>query len=354
MPAEAGGQLAPVDQQVDVGVRMQDREAERERRAGDVGTAQVQQPGERVGRRQHGGIDLRLDQRPCQPPALRGAGFAGKAQRMRDRRRDGRRRPVHPHRVHGVGADGDELRAGRLARGRKRARLVLAVQPRVVAEPRPGIEVAGQPTPPGLLDDVVEGVQGARNLLPRLQGVAAVDEQRRPGSQHHRGPGRAGEAGEPGQALRPQGHELGVVLIAERDDEAVESVPGELGAQGGEARLRGRGLERRPIAGGGGGDPLVQRGRHPRARPAPEQLRPAVSGEAGFRRRRDAGDEVGEGVVVDGERRRQRTKLLFVRLPTHDGIRSPRPRPPSNRAPAYPPKCLPAPVCGGGDRGLAV
>ena len=354
MPAHAGGQLAPVDQQIDGGVGMQDREAERERRAGDVGAAQVQQPGERVRRRHYRGIGLRLDQRPRQPPALVGAGFAGKAQRMRDSRRDGRRRPVRPHRVHGVGGDGNELRAGRPACGRKRARLVLAVQPRVVAEPRPGIEVAGKPTPPGLLDDMVEGVQRARNLLARLQGVAAVDEQGRPGPQHHRGPGRSGEAGEPGQALRPQGHELGVVLIAERDDEAVETAPGELGAHGGEARRRIRGLERRPIAGRGGGDPLVQGSGEPGARPAPEQLRPPLPGEAGFRRRRDAGDEVGEGVAVDGERHRQRAKLLFVRLPTHDKIRSPRPRPPSSRATAYPAKFLPAPVCGCADRGRAV
>ena len=70
----------------------------------------------------------------------------------------------------------------------------------------------------------------------RLHGVAAVDEQRRALGQHDRGAGRAGEAGEPGEALLARRQVFVLLAIGARHDETVEAAPLEFGAQCGEMR----------------------------------------------------------------------------------------------------------------------
>ena len=86
-------------------------------------------------------------------------------------------------------------------------------------------------------------VKGAVHLRRRLQGIAPVDEERRPLGQHDRHAGRAREAGEPGQALRAPRHVLALVLVAERHHEAVEPPPREFGSERREAVRRLRGVD---------------------------------------------------------------------------------------------------------------
>ena len=56
----------------------------------------------------------------------------------------------------------------------------------------------------------------------RLERVAPVDEQRRLLIEHHRRPGRSGEAREPGQALELGGEILVLVLVAMGNEKALE------------------------------------------------------------------------------------------------------------------------------------
>ena len=57
-----------------------------------------------------------------------------------------------------------------------------------------------------------------------LEGVAAVDEDRRFGRQHDRRAGRALEAGQPGKALGVGADIFAHMLVGQRHDEAVEPV----------------------------------------------------------------------------------------------------------------------------------
>ena len=60
------------------------------------------------------------------------------------------------------------------------------------------------------------------DLIADLQGVAAVDEDRRLVGQDHRGPGRAREAGRPAEPVVGLGQILVLVLVLVRDQEAVQ------------------------------------------------------------------------------------------------------------------------------------
>jgi hypothetical protein len=64
--------------------------------------------------------------------------------------------------------------------------------------------------------------QGRVHLRPRLQRIAAVDEERGVVVEHDRCARGAGEAGEPGKPFRWRGQELVLVLVAMRDQEALE------------------------------------------------------------------------------------------------------------------------------------
>ena len=88
-----------------------------------------------------------------------------------------------------------------------------------------------EPSVGRLLGDVPVLVEAAVHLRRRLQGVAAVDEERGPLGQHDRHAGGAREAGEPRQPLRAPRHVLALMLVAERHHEAIEAALGKLGPE---------------------------------------------------------------------------------------------------------------------------
>ncbi len=98
-----------------------------------------------------------------------------------------------------------------------------------------------------LVDQVTELEQLAVDLLRGLQRVAAVDEHRGALAQHDREPGRAGEAGEPGEALAARRHVFALMLVGARHDEAVDTAARQLSAQ---ARKPLRARQEREIGAG--------------------------------------------------------------------------------------------------------
>ena len=243
MSRDFGQELAAIHEPVDIALAMNDGEGMGEGAVGDVGAPHVEQPGDRIGRAQHRGGGTLL----CEPggdclPLL--ASFdAREAHRVGADGAKRRRRLVVPHRVDGIVLARDEARANGLARRRQPVAAVRAVQPGVVAERGIRRKVATQPRVGGLVGDVAMLVKGAVHLRRRLQGIAPVDEERRPLGQHDRHAGRAREAGEPGQALRAPRHVLALVLVAERHHEAVEPPPRELSPERREAVRYLRGVD---------------------------------------------------------------------------------------------------------------
>ena len=221
-------------------VAVQQREAQRERRARHVAAAHVQQPGDRIGRgdQRHVGA-LGLDD-AGDARALGFAALAGELVGMRQHRRQRRRRPVGPHRVDGIGIDRHEFAAGALAGARKALVAVDCLQPGIEAELAALGQVLGDPRFRRLLGDLVrhEGVDV--DLGAHGKRIAAVDEDRRAVGQHDGEAGRAAEAGEPGQPLRAARHILALMLVGARHDEAVEAAALELGAQRRQTRCRRR------------------------------------------------------------------------------------------------------------------
>ena len=86
---------------------------------------------------------------------------------------------------------------------------------------------------------MLDGENRAVDFFAHLHLITAVDEQHGAVGQHDRDPGRAGEAGEPGQPLVVGRHVFVLVAIGARHDEAVEASPLELGAQRRDARCAG-------------------------------------------------------------------------------------------------------------------
>ena len=81
--------------------------------------------------------------------------------------------------------------------------------------------------------------QGGVDLIAHLQQIASVDEDHRAVAEHDRGAGRAGETGEPGEALVGRRHVFVLMAVGARNDEAVEPAALQLCAQGGEAARAG-------------------------------------------------------------------------------------------------------------------
>jgi hypothetical protein len=57
-----------------------------------------------------------------------------------------------------------------------------------------------------------------------LQGVAAIDEDRRAFAQHHSDTGGSAETGQPTQPLGPLRDVFALVFVGERDDKAIETL----------------------------------------------------------------------------------------------------------------------------------
>ena len=225
------GHLARIDEQRCAPRGLQDGEGECDRHVADVRAPHVEQPGDRIGRAENHRVDAAIVERLGDRRTLGGGIEAGEFRRVRDRRRDRRRRLIDPHRIDRVVVDRGEpaacLGAGRL----QPRRAVRRVQPGVVAERAIDREVGGNPVVRRLLRQVPGRESRRIDLVFDLEGVTPVDEDRRLVREHHREPGRAVEAGQPGEALRSWRDELALVLVGQRHHEAVEPQAPQLRAQ---------------------------------------------------------------------------------------------------------------------------
>ena len=249
--AQRGVGLGRVGEELDPGVGVEDGEGERHRRAGDVRAADVEEPGDRVGQRQHRRREVARDEaagelgalvgrgcgRRARPGAARsaaagGGGWSGQA---RSTRFATRTRPI----CRGPSAS---LSASISLRG---------VQPGVEAERgrRRAAPRASQSA--GLSSGMRRTSKAAASTWSAdLQPVAAVDEDRRRGRAVTSAmPGRAGEAGQPGQPLVARRHVLALVRVGARHQEGVDAGLGHRRAQRREPRRR------RSRAWCGGGSP---------------------------------------------------------------------------------------------------
>ncbi len=175
---------------------------------------------------------------------LVGGRFAGKLQVMRHHRAVGRRRAVAPDRIDRDWArsrPGWRRRWRTPWRGARRPRRCAARRHSRASGPR---EVRLDPRARRLVDEVLDGKQRAVDLVARLGGVAAVDEQRGAVGEDDRGAGRSGEAGEPGEALLAGGQIFVLKAVGMGHDEAVEPAPRQLRAQRRDARRRLRRFRR--------------------------------------------------------------------------------------------------------------
>ena len=230
----SGPIFSDADEQVGGAVGVDQRIGERDRRVGDVGTADVERPGDGIERGQNRRVGVMLDQPVADLGALLGRRLARILVRLDDKMRFRGFGPVAPDFVDRVALDGDEHGA---AAGKRFLRLlhpVAGVQPGVVADAR------------ALGRMFLEPLRGARlghrliaplavDLAAHLQRVASVDEDRRLLGKHHRRAGRALEAGQPSEALGVAPDIFAHMLVGERDDEPVELLGLELLAEGLEA-----------------------------------------------------------------------------------------------------------------------
>ena len=131
----------------------------------------------------------------------------------------------------GLRSSGASAAAGALGRGAEALDLARRVQPRIVAERSAARQIGGDPFAGRLLGDMAALVERAIDLRLGLERVAAIDEDRRPLRQHDGEPRRAGEAGEPGEALAARRHVFALMLVGARHEEALHAAPREFRAQ---------------------------------------------------------------------------------------------------------------------------
>ena len=121
MAVEAGDELAAVDEEIDAAVVAQDREGQRQRRVRHVAAADVEEPGDQFGRRQHRRRGPFLGERAAEAGALRLGALAGEALGVRHDRRERRRRLPGQTRSIGLSATGAGCAPAFSAAARKRS-----------------------------------------------------------------------------------------------------------------------------------------------------------------------------------------------------------------------------------------
>ena len=233
--------LRRVGEEIDPRVGVEDGEGERHRGAGDVRAADVEQPGDGIGQRQHRRGEIPLHEAAGDLAALvgglapgerhrhaaRSARRAAAAGRARPRRRGSPPAPARPA-------------AGRAPPPAPRSPRAVCSQGSKPSRPPPGSASASQSA--GLSCGMRAHLEAVGVHLPlHLQPVAPVDEDRRPVGGDDREPGRAGEARQPRQPLVARRHVLALVRVRARHQEGVHP------------RLRHRGPERRQARGAGVG-----------------------------------------------------------------------------------------------------
>ena len=174
----AGHHLARVEEQLDRAVRVQEREAQEQRVEGHVAAARVEQPGDRIRRRDHRDLGARRGHRPTHAHALGVRRLAGIALVQLADGRDGRSRPRGPHPIDRIVVERDQLGAGLGTRGMVALDLGLNMQGGIVADAPTWAQLLAQPRGRRLLDQMVTLEQLRVELRLGLNGIAAVDEDR--------------------------------------------------------------------------------------------------------------------------------------------------------------------------------
>ncbi len=233
--ARAVRKLAAVDEYGRPAVLRHQRIGERQRRVRDVGAADVERPRHRVRVGHHQRVGAQFDDLVANARELRRFSFAGIFQLVHRDLAERRGRALLPDGIDGVALDRDQLRAGLGAGGLQPLHCRRSVQPRVESEAVAGLQLLRQPGLRRRLDQRRHRPCGCIDLLGRLQGVAAVDEQHRAVFQHGGEAGRAGEAGQPGQPFVRRRDIFVLLGVGARYDEAGEIAPGQLLAQRGQA-----------------------------------------------------------------------------------------------------------------------
>ncbi len=208
----------------------------------DVGAADVEGPSDGVRVRHDERVGAQLRQFGANAGKLFAHVFAGEAHIVQGDRSERRRRAVRPDDVDQVRLDRDQLRAGGRAGFLQPLRGLYRVQPGIVAEPVVCREILLDPAMRRRLDQVLDRKQRGVRLLVRLQRVAPIDEEYCALHQHDADACRAGEAGEPGEALLARRHVFVLVAVGARHDEAGQAPPRELRAQRRHARCAGAAL----------------------------------------------------------------------------------------------------------------
>ncbi len=210
-----------------------------DRRALDILPADIEHPGNRIERRYDHRIEAFLLQPFGNLPTLVGARSAGQRLVLQERRGGRGFGPVLPHCVDRIAVDRDQFGAALLQRLAHRLAPAARVQPRIEADARALLGILGQPLGHRILGHGPVFVEPAIDLVAYLQRVAAIDEDRCLLLQHCHAAGGAAEAGQPGQPLGIGADIFGQVLVAQRNNEAVEFAARKFLAQGGKAGFMG-------------------------------------------------------------------------------------------------------------------
>ena len=201
MVARAVGEFSMIDEHGRAAVLRHQRVGQRQRRMRDVGAADVEGPGHRMRIRQHQRIGAELCDLAADAPELVGLRFAGELRAVNRDRAERRGGALGPHRIERIAVDRDQFGAGLGAGRRQPLGCRRSVQPWIKSEAVAGHEVLCQPGFRRRLDQRLDAPGLAVDLFGRLQGVAAVDENRGLLGQHDRQSGRSGKAGQPRQPL---------------------------------------------------------------------------------------------------------------------------------------------------------
>ena len=231
MPAEARRRLCRIDEQLRLPFAVQQREAERQRRVGDIAAAHIEQPGDGVRQGQHGGVAACPVERSGNLAALVDRLAAGISEVVGDHRRARRSGPVGPDRIQRILRTGDQA-AARLAGGfLELPDFPFHMQPGVVSERTARRQVRRDPFRRRVVAYVEALEDLGIDLVRHLQRVAAVAEHRALFEHQHGDTGGTGESGQPGQPRRARRHIFPLVLVRARHHEAVEAPPAQFSAE---------------------------------------------------------------------------------------------------------------------------
>ena len=213
MIARAVGELAVIDEYGWPAVLRHQRIGQRQRRMRDVGAADVEGPGHRMGIRQHQRVDAEPFDLAADALELVALGFAGKLRAVNGDRAERRLWAFGPYGIDGVGVDRDEFRLGLGAGGGQPFGCRRGVQPWIESEAISGRKMCRQPAFGGGVDQRLDPPSLGIDLFCGLQRVAAVDEHGGFMRQHDGKPRRSGKAGEPRQPLFRRRHIFVLLLV---------------------------------------------------------------------------------------------------------------------------------------------